>query len=88
MALSSTTKRVLNTLGKFEPALSANRNQGKAILLGDLVDSAITGGDFKAALKAAVTTVTSPNATDLPTSQTLANELKTKFNALVTVLNS
>lgn len=37
---------------------------------------------------ASVGTVTSPNATDLATAQTLANELKTDFNALITSLQA
>lgn len=44
-----------------------------------------------AASKAAVTalaSVTSPNATDLPTALTLVNEIKTKLNAVITALKT
>lgn len=36
----------------------------------------------------ALTAVTSPNATDLPTALTLVNEIKTKLNAVITALKT
>lgn len=37
---------------------------------------------------AALTNVTSPNATDLPTALTLVNEIKTKLNAVIAALKT
>lgn len=41
-----------------------------------------------AAAIAALASVTSPNATDLPTALTLVNEIKTKLNAVITALKT
>lgn len=37
---------------------------------------------------AALASVTSPNATDLPTTLTLVNEIKTKLNAVIAALKT
>lgn len=42
----------------------------------------------QAAAIAALTSVTSANATDLPTALTLVNEIKTKLNAVITALKT
>lgn len=73
------------------PALNENFNENQVKVLTSL------GADMNAATAtvagvvrraATVGTVTSPNATDLATAQTLANELKTDLNALIASLTA
>jgi len=53
------------------------------------IKAAIAGGGVAAKPQiAALTTVTTANATDLPTAQALANDLKTKLNAVITALKA
>ena len=73
---------------------SFNAEQLKSFLIA--IDSYVGSGGAPATatvrgnvLRAAsVGTVTSPNATDLATAQTLANELKTDLNALIASLQA
>lgn len=57
----------------------------------EIVADEFTGnvnGKVASAAVTAVTPVAAANATDLATAQTLANELKTKFNALLAALKA
>ncbi|UAV89923.1 hypothetical protein REC_74 [Pseudomonas phage REC] len=49
---------------------------------------AFTDSTANAAAIAALASVTSPNATDLPTALTLVNEIKTKLNAVIAALKT
>lgn len=49
---------------------------------------AFTPSTASSAAIAALTSVTSPNATDLPTALTLVNEIKTKLNAVIAALKT
>lgn len=49
---------------------------------------AFTDSVAKSAAVAALASVTSANATDLPTALTLVNEIKTKLNAVIAALKT
>lgn len=49
---------------------------------------AFTDSAANQAAVAALSAVTSPNATDLPTALTLVNEIKTKLNAVIAALKT
>lgn len=49
---------------------------------------AFSDSTAKQAAITALTSVTSPNATDLPTALTLVNEIKTKLNAVIAALKT
>ena len=49
---------------------------------------AFTASSANSSAIAALASVTSPNATDLPTALTLVNEMKTKLNAVIAALKT
>lgn len=57
-------------------------------LIESLKAGAFTDSTAKAAAVTALASVTSPNATDLPTALTLLNEVKTKLNAVIAALKT
>lgn len=71
--------------------LSANAQYTLVAQLGlieGIKSGAFTDSAANAAAISALTSVTSPNATDLPTALTLVNEIKTKLNAVITALKT
>lgn len=63
--------------------LAAELGLQEAIKAGLLQPSAASSAAITA-----LTSVTSPNATDLPTTLTLVNEIKTKLNAVIAALKT
>ena len=57
-------------------------------LLESIKAGAFNNSAASVAAIAALASVTSPNATDLPTALTLVNEIKTKLNAVIAALKS
>ncbi|UAV89656.1 hypothetical protein [Pseudomonas phage COT4] len=57
-------------------------------LIEGLKAGAFTDSAAKQAAVTALASVTSPDATDLPTALTLVNEIKTKLNAVIAALKT
>lgn len=89
MALTATQKRTLNNLSNYIPELRKHQyTAADSVALGDILDALHTGIvtiTAPATADAVVTAVV--NATDLASSEALANDLKAKWNAAVPLIN-
>ena len=97
MSLTTKEQTALNSLSHFIPAMAADQTDGVSMLLGDQIAAAQTGVPQSAVPALKVAAVASVVANGAPTAVAdatgdvgagaLANDLKAKYNALVTLVN-